>query len=87
MNKESISSEKSVYTTKGDHNPIVDSSTVNTESIYGKILFKIPKIGYVQDFFSKPTNYFTCLLGIALLAIIYQGSYILLLLFKGKKEF
>ena len=87
IEKESINSEESVYTTKGDHNIVKDSSGVKTESIYGKVLFKIPKIGYVQDFFLKPSNYFACLLGIALLAIIYYGGRILILLFKDKEAF
>ena len=84
VEKRVVDSEESIYTTKGDHNPIIDSSPVKTDAIYGKVLFKIPKIGYVKDFFLKPTNYFACLLGIALLFMICQGGYILLLLWKEK---
>ena len=36
------------YRTKGDHNSIPDSSLVEYDNILGKVLFKIPKIGYLQ---------------------------------------
>ena len=69
VDKEVIGTETSRYTTKGDNNPVVDSSSVTTSDIYGKVLFKIPKVGYLHDFFSKPSNYFICLL---LPAIIFN---------------
>lgn len=36
------------YRTKGDYNSIPDSSLVEYDNILGKVLFKIPKIGYLQ---------------------------------------
>ncbi len=62
VNKENISTQHSNYTTKGDNNPVVDAAIVSTDSIYGRVLFKIPKVGYIQDFFSKPIHYLICLL-------------------------
>ena len=72
VEKETIGEENSNYVTKGDNNPIVDSSVVNTSAIYGKVLFRIPKIGYIQEFFLKPSNYFICLLIPAFIFVIYE---------------
>ena len=72
VDKESSEYESSIYTTKGDNNPIVDPSKVETSAIYGKVLFKIPNLGNVQSFFSKPTNFFLCLLIPAIIFIGYD---------------
>lgn len=36
------------YRTKGDNNNVADSYLVNYNNVIGKVLFKIPKIGYLQ---------------------------------------
>ena len=54
VDKLAVGEKNSIYTTKGDNNRVIDPATVSTRDIYGKVLFKIPKIGYMQDFFSKP---------------------------------
>ena len=72
VEKSKLSNERSLYVTKGDNNPVVDPFTVDTASIYGKVLFTIPKFGNVQSFFSKPTNYFLCLLVASFVFIIYE---------------
>ena len=72
VEKKEIGVENSSYVTKGDNNPVADSSSVNTSAIYGKVLFRIPKLGYIQEFFSKPSNYFICLLFPAIIFIIYE---------------
>ncbi len=77
INKEEIDESHSLYTTKGDHNVSKDSYLVGTDSICGKVLFKIPKFGYVQDFFSNPIHIFSCILGISILYILLQGSRII----------
>lgn len=37
------------YRTKGDNNNVADSALVPNENILGKVILKIPKLGYVQD--------------------------------------
>ena len=37
------------YRTKGDNNNVADSSLVPNDNILGKVILKIPKLGYLQD--------------------------------------
>lgn len=60
----------SEYITKGDNNPVADGNSVNTNNVYGKVMFIIPKLGYIQNFLSKPRNLAICLLIPALLVVI-----------------
>lgn len=36
------------YRTKGDNNNSEDSALVSSDNVYGKVILKIPKIGYIQ---------------------------------------
>ena len=72
IDKKNVSVDNSIYTTKGDNNLVADKSTVLTNQIYGKVLFVIPKIGYIQYFFKRPSNVFILFfIGVALI-IIYD---------------
>ena len=46
-----------LYITKGDNNNVADNKKVNTNQILGKVVFRIPKIGYpsvwLNDFLHK----------------------------------
>ena len=39
-----------IFRTKGDNNNIADPSLVNEANIYGKVILKIPKLGYIRQF-------------------------------------
>lgn len=54
---QSISSGNLVYRTKGDNNRIEDSAVVDFKNIYGKVIIKFPKLGYLKDFISKPIGF------------------------------
>ncbi len=41
------------FRTKGDNNTTADDSLVNSENIYGKVIFVIPWLGYLQMFLTK----------------------------------
>lgn len=86
VKKENVGTNNSNYVTKGDNNTIPDVQSVNTSDIYGKVVLMIPKIGYIQDFFSKPSNYFLCLLIPALIFLFYDVIRILFML-KQKKAY
>ena len=85
VDKQTIDNKTSVYTTKGDNNKVIDPVSVKTDSIYGKVLFKVPNVGKVQDFFSHPANYLYCLLIPAVIFVLYDVTKIFVLMKKKKK--
>ncbi len=42
-----------LYTFKGDNNFSADSMPVEKDQIYGKVIMKVPKVGYIQYFLSN----------------------------------
>ena len=46
-----------VYVFKGDNNYSADTMNVEKDQIYGKVIMKIPKIGYVQYFLSSAAGW------------------------------
>lgn len=85
VDKQSLDGDTSVYTTKGDNNMIIDPVSVKTDSIYGKVLFKVPSVGKIQDFFSHPANYLLCLLIVGFIFILYDVTRIFVFMNKKKK--
>lgn len=69
VNKEYDTAVSSIYTTKGDNNLSEDPDSVYTSMINGKVLFKIPKIGYIQSFLSNPINFISCMIGSVIILI------------------
>ena len=41
------------YRTRGDNNNVADSALVPNDNILGKVILKIPKLGYLQDILSS----------------------------------
>lgn len=62
---------KMLYTTKGDANNAPDGKEISQNEIIGKVIFKMPYLGYVLDMAKKPIG-FILLVGIPALAIIYD---------------
>lgn len=85
VNKQQVSNDSSFYTTKGDNNYANDPALVATDAIYGRVLFKIPKLGYLQKFLAKPVNFVLCILVPAFLVIIYDLSRIGAVMFRKKE--
>lgn len=85
VEKHVLDDNTSVYTTKGDNNQVIDSASVRTDDIYGKVLFKIPKAGRIGEFFSHPANYLICLLGPAIIFVLYDILKIFILFAKKEK--
>lgn len=85
VNKQEYEPKKSFYTTKGDNNDAVDPALVTTDSIYGRVLFKIPKVGYIQEFFAKPMNLFLCLLIPTGIVFLYDFTRIFIAMIKRNK--
>lgn len=64
---------KYIYRTKGDNNILEDTSVVDINNIYGKVIFKIPKIGYLQGFVSSPAGFILLICIPVLIVIIYEA--------------
>ena len=72
--------KKFIYTTKGDNNSTVDPIEVKEKDIYGKVLFRIPKLGYIQEFFSSFSIY------LVLIFLILFGFLLHRVFWKRRKE-
>ena len=70
VGEQSLSSGSIAYRTKGDNNKIEDLSVVPKSCIYGKVMFKIPKLGYVKSFLNKPIGFLTFIILPVFLIII-----------------
>ena len=62
---------KMLYTTKGDANNAPDAKEISQNEIIGRVVFKIPYLGYVLDMAKKPIGFFL-LIVIPALAIVYD---------------
>ena len=60
------------YVTKGDYNPVADSSTAKYENVLGKVAFKIPQLGRVQFIVASKAGWFLVVLLPAMGVIIYD---------------
>ena len=72
--KKYYDSEKKQYTfqTKGDNNNVADSALVQEGNIFGKVIFKIPKLGYLQEFLASRGGWIIAILLPCLAVISYD---------------
>lgn len=63
---------KMQYTTKGDNNPTPDSSPASEDNVLGKVLFKIPKAGYIQQFLLSKIGWVSVILLPCMGVVIYD---------------
>lgn len=50
-----------LYRTKGDNNNAADATLVKEDNVYGKVLFRIPMLGYVRKFLSTYFGWILCI--------------------------
>ena len=81
INIESVNNEK-VFITKGDHNETIDRTPVKFNQIQGKVVMRIPKIGYLKYFLIEYYGWIIAIL-VPSVAII---SYDIVKLFKNIKN-
>lgn len=81
INIEESNGEKT-YITKGDHNETIDRTPVKFNQIQGKVIMRIPKIGYIKYFLIEYYGWIIAIL-IPSVAII---SYDIVKLFKNIKN-
>ena len=84
IKKKYYDSEKKQYTfqTKGDNNNVADSALVQSNNIYGKVILKIPKLGYLQEFLASRGGWIV----VILLPCLTVISYDIVKLVKGLKR-
>lgn len=70
------------FRTKGDNNNTEDSSLVKGEDINGKVIFKIPKIGYIQHLLTNAVGWVLLIVVPCLGVVIYD----ILKIFKSLKK-
>ena len=65
------------YRTKGDANDVVDSSLVEEADIIGKVVFCLPKMGYVLEYIQSPSGIVTTILvSLLLVALVFVSELI-----------
>ena len=69
---EKTTSGEYLYTTKGDNNNTQDSSRISFDEIYGRVLFRIPKIGYIQYYLSSILGWVAIIIVPAVMIIGYD---------------
>jgi len=67
-------SDEYLFRTKGDNNNVADDTLVNEKNILGKVILKIPKLGYVQYFLASQGGWIVAIL-IPCLAVISYDIY------------
>ena len=72
VGKQSVQNGEYVYRTKGDNNNVEDLSLVRYSDVYGKVILKIPKLGYIQKFLLTPFGFIISILVPILLVIIFD---------------
>ena len=50
-----------LYRTKGDNNNVADGTLVSEDLVYGKVMFRIPFLGYVRQFLSTYFGWILCI--------------------------
>lgn len=69
---EQTSSGKILFRTKGDNNNAPDATLVESSSVNGKVILRIPKIGYIQYFLSQAYGWIIAIVIPCLGIIIYD---------------
>lgn len=72
VNVEKTSSGEYLFTTKGDNNNTQDSSRIGFDEIYGKVIMRIPKIGYIQYYLSSILGWVAIIIVPAVMIIGYD---------------
>lgn len=61
-----------IFRTKGDNNNLQDNALVTEDSIYGKVVIKVPNLGSIRQFLTTRGGFFYLILIPSLLIIFYE---------------
>ena len=76
--------KKYTYVSKGDNNNVQDNALVEQDKIYGKVILKIPKLGYLQVFLASKGGWILVILLPCLAVISFDIMKLLKMI--GKKS-
>ena len=74
-----------LFRTKGDNNNVADGVLVNEDNVYGKVLLRIPKLGYIRRFLSTYFGWILCI-ALPLLYLILSEVIRVRKMIRKKKE-
>ncbi len=77
---------KYMYRTKGDNNNAEDPTLVSSEYVSGKVILRIPKIGYIQYFLSQAYGWIIAIVIPCLAIVIYDVVKLVKLITKNKTK-
>ena len=77
---------KYLFTTKGDANNTTDASRIEFDDIYGKVILRIPKVGYLQYYLSSASGWIFIIVLPALAIISYDIVKLIKTLGKPKEK-
>lgn len=63
---------KYTFVTKGDNNQVADTALVQDYNILGKVILKVPKIGYLQEFLATKGGWIIVILIPCLIVVSYD---------------
>ena len=73
------------YRTKGDNNDVVDNALIREDEVIGKVLFKIPKLGYIRSFLiASPGKYI--IFFVIFFLFVYDGFRFASYLYKKRRK-
>jgi len=73
------------FETKGDNNPSVDFTHTKGDNVLGEVIFKIPKLGYIQKFLSSKGGWIIVILIPCLAVLSYDILKLIKVLTKRKQ--
>lgn len=77
---------KRTYRTKGDNNNTADMTTIPAENVIGRVVFRIPKAGYIQQFMVTKTGWIVVVVIPCLGIVIYDILKMFKVATKKKKQ-
>lgn len=86
VGKQKDSSGNLSFRTKGDNNSRDDNAYVPYNNIYGKVILRMPKLGYIQSFISKPIGLIISIFIPIFMVIFVDGFKVMFNFAKVKNE-
>lgn len=81
-----IENGKYFYSTKGDNNNTADTHYVSQDDVIGKVIFVLPKVGFVQEFILSKVGWIVVIVIPCVGIVVYDLLKVLKIAFNKKKQ-